>query len=315
MTSTKRGSFRAQHAQHLERVEEARIIEVLAGISMENDQKERSSVIAARRWKCFSFALMAALVVATSLLLSRTKTTASHSSALSTGNNDCTLSLGTYQGQEYMNSKETVEAPTCLLESKWMKVQKHSVILEERSDALIDDWLWIDYHDRINVLVEDERIPGQEERRFLVFEQTKYALDGQKSLAVVGGIVEPHEDARDAARREVQEEMNGIQCANFLHLGTYRTDVNRGMGRVHSFVATDCSRSLPLNDSPASGLIDSSNFRGEEVGAADSESQSLKSMSLQELRRDVTRGKFLEVQWSNTVTLALLSLEDAGVEG
>ena len=105
---------------------------------------------------------------------------------------------------------------------------------------VIHDWLVIDYHDRVNVLVEDEVQPGKE-RRFLVFEQSKYTLDSRVSLAVVGGIVEPGEEPQVAARREVEEEM-GMDCNEFHLLGRYRTDVNRGMGWVNSFLATQCGR-------------------------------------------------------------------------
>jgi ADP-ribose pyrophosphatase YjhB (NUDIX family) len=184
-----------------------------------------------------------------------------------------------------------------------MKVQQHSVKMADEQ-SLIHDWLWIDYHDRINVLVEDEaQQPGQE-RRFLVFQQTKYALEGRISMAVVGGIVEPHEDAQVAARREVEEEM-GMHCDHFHFLGRFRTDVNRGMGWVNSFLASHCSRSK--EKSHTIGLANAD--KGEEVGAADTERQDLKSITLQELREAATSGQFLEVQWSNTVSLALLHPE------
>ena len=90
--------------------------------------------------------------------------------------------------------------------------------------TLIDDWLFIDYHDRINVLVEDPE-NSEAETKFLVFRQTKYALEGRKSLAIVGGIIEPNEDATDAAAREVNEEL-GLDC-QLEPLGRFRTDVNR----------------------------------------------------------------------------------------
>ena len=167
---------------------------------------------------------------------------------------------------------------------------------------MFDDWLWIDYHDRINVLVEDKRINGQE-RNFLVFEQSKYALEGRKSLAIIGGVIEPGEKAEDAARREVDEEMNGLQCNNFHFLGRYRTDVNRGMGWVNGFLASDCSRETIKKDH--SFELDAE----EEVGAPDTERQDLRSISLTRLREAVRNGEFIEVQWTATVALALLHPE------
>ncbi|KAL3943653.1 MAG: hypothetical protein SGBAC_002273 [Bacillariaceae sp.] len=180
-----------------------------------------------------------------------------------------------------------------------MKVSQHSVKFPG-SNTVFDDWLWIDYHDRINVLVEDQRVPG-EERKFLVFEQSKYALEGRQSLAIIGGVIEPGEEAENAARREVAEEMDGLQCENFHFLGRYRTDVNRGMGWLNSFLATNCSRDRKAD----SFGIDEK----DEVGAPDTERQDLTSITLSRLKEASRNGEFLEVQWTATVALALMHPE------
>lgn len=216
----------------------------------------------------------------------------------------CAVSFGTYHGNVYNNKKSgTIAAPKCLVESKWMKVQQHTVRLPG-NDAVIDDWLWIDYHDRINVLVEAEASIGQKEPTFLVFEQSKYALEGRMSKAIIGGIVEPGENPEDAAMREVEEEM-GMHCKKINFLGRYRTDVNRGMGWVNSFLATNCSKKQ------SGGRSDLANVKGnaEEVGTADTERQDLRTITLTELRNAARAGEFLEVQWSATVALALLRPE------
>jgi ADP-ribose pyrophosphatase YjhB (NUDIX family) len=211
----------------------------------------------------------------------------------------CQISLGHYIGPVYHSPPSgTIGEPKCLLDSKWMQVNLHTVRFPG-TDTVFDDWMWIDYHDRINVVVEDETHFG-EERRFLVFEQTKYALDGRSSLAIVGGIIEPSEDAETAARREVYEEMDGLSCENFHFLGRYRTDVNRGMGWLNSFLATKCSRESKSNINHS--LTD-------EIGAADTEKQKLKSITLTELNEAARKGKFLEVQWTATVAQALLHPE------
>lgn len=256
--------------------------------------RERYTVIVARRWKYLSFALGAILAID---IVSRIAS----SRRIRAG--PCDVSFGTYRGQEYRNKKQTVGSSTCLLESKWMKIQQHTVKMTGQT-SLITDWLWIDYHDRINVIVEDETQTGKEERRFLVFEQSKYALEGKLSLAVVGGIVEPGEEPQVAARREVEEEM-GRDCNEFHFLGRFRTDVNRGMGWVNSYLATQCGRTKEADK--AEDAKDQSGK--EQVGSADTERQDLKSITLQELRDAVTNGQFLEVQWSNTVSLALLHPE------
>ena len=157
-------------------------------------------------------------------------------------------------------------------------------------------------------MVEAEAKLGQKERMFLVFEQSKYALEGRMSRAIIGGIIEPNEQAEHAARREVEEEM-GLQCRTFHFLGRFRTDVNRGMGWVNSFLATKCSKNKPGERSYEDNDKTSSATEEEEVGAADTERQDLKAITLAELRRAARGGEFLEVQWSATVALALLHPE------
>jgi 8-oxo-dGTP pyrophosphatase MutT (NUDIX family) len=245
----------------------------------------------------------------------------SSSSKEATKNNaSCEISLGKYKGPVYHSvDSGTIGEPKCLLDSKWIKVSLHTVKFPG-SDTTYDDWMWIDYHDRINVLVEDEttttngeKLSGkgeqqdeddeEEERRFLVFEQTKYALEGKKSLAIIGGIIEPGEDPETAARREVEEEMNGLVCKNFHFLGRYRTDVNRGMGWLNGFLATQCTRNNNNNNSEQKNK--DQDFIDNEIGAADTEKQKLVSLTLPELRKALAQGKFLEVQWTATVSQAL----------
>jgi len=216
--------------------------------------------------------------------------------------NACEISLGEYRGPIYHSVESgTIGKPKCLLDSKWLQVSIHNVKFPG-SDTIYDDWMWIDYHDRINVLVEDETKTGEmgkktEERRFLVFEQTKYALEGRKSLAIIGGIIEPGEDAETAARREVGEEMNGLVCENYHFLGRYRSDVNRGMGWLNGFLATQCTRNQLI--------LKKDHLLAEIIGAADTEKQNLISLTLAELKNALARGKFLEVQWTATVAQAL----------
>jgi ADP-ribose pyrophosphatase len=226
----------------------------------------------------------------------------------------CRISFGTYHGKVY-DTASRVGPRTCLVESKFLKVQQHQVKLpgKDGDGAVIPDWLWIDYHDRINVLVQAPPPPPPpppasqasppESPRFLVFEQTKYALEGRISLAIVGGIIEPGEEAPRAAEREVREEL-GVDCRNFHFLGRYRTDVNRGMGWTNAFLASQCQKgSAPSDAKNGAGEV-------EVVGAADSERQDVRTLSLTELKEAVQAGRFLEIQWSATVALALLHLEN-----
>lgn len=216
---------------------------------------------------------------------------------------DCTVSFGKYEGPSY--STDQTESSKCLVQNNWLRLMQHSVRLGSggsESSSLIGDWLFVDYHDRVNVLVEDETVRGEgATKRYRVLKQTKYALDGKESYAVVGGIIEPGEDEATAARREVREEM-GLVCDVLIPLGRYRTDVNRGMGWVNSFIASDCRRQAASSRNRGTG------GGAEEVGEADLERQDLISLTVNELRDAARNGRFVEVQWSNTVSLALLRL-------
>ncbi|CAJ1969228.1 unnamed protein product [Cylindrotheca closterium] len=247
----------------------------------------------------FAFLSMA-LFVALLLVIHSHSSNCDKSASAMRKSSSCEITFSEYKGHQYYNKESgSVGTPKCLVESKWMKLSQHNVKFPG-SNTVFDDWLWIDYHDRINVLVEDQRVSG-EERKFLVFEQSKYALEGRQSLAIIGGVIEPGEEAENAARREVAEEMNGLQCANFHFLGRYRTDVNRGMGWVNSFLATNCSR-----DQKAKSFgIDEK----DEVGAPDTERQDLTSITLSRLKEASRNGEFLEVQWTATVALALMHPE------
>jgi 8-oxo-dGTP pyrophosphatase MutT (NUDIX family) len=230
----------------------------------------------------------------------------------------------------------------CLVESPWMRVARHTVRLwrpkttistttktkgkgkDDHDDVVskvLDDWLWIDYHDRINVLVEappkqpssisDAAATTNMQSEYMILEQSKYALDNP-SLAIVGGIVEKDEYHLDAAKREVMEEME-VTCIRWTFLGNnggasgaggYRTDVNRGMGWVYPYLAEDCSYVA----SGGGGRIDDDGDIADVVGGRDVEERSVRRMTVDEVRDAVLDGRFVEVQWSNTVALAMLHL-------
>ena len=214
----------------------------------------------------------------------------------------CKVSLGKYNGPRYQKKGETLHV-ACLVESKWMLLSQHVVSLGGKSKGIIHDWLFVDYHDRINVLVEAWDDDDQtNDKRYVVFKQTKYAYSGD-SMAIVGGIIEPNEEPEVAARREVQEEMN-VNCERLISLGKYRTDVNRGMGWVHSFIASDCRE---MTDRESAN--DSEEIHVNQVGAADTEGQERILLTVAELRDAARNGEFVEVQWSNTVALALFRID------
>jgi hypothetical protein len=71
------------------------------------------------------------------------------------------------------------------------------------------------------------------------------------------------------------------------------------MGYTNSFVMMDCSYIK-------SGTGEQDSAKKEEVGESDKEQQDIVRMSTSQVRDAVRHGKFLEVQWSNTVALALM---------
>lgn len=210
----------------------------------------------------------------------------------------CSVSFGAFRGREY-HVKETVGAK-CLVESKFVKIQQHTVRFEN-AESDIPDWIWIDYHERVNVLVQTSEDGSNKDLRFRIMEQTKYALEGKTSAALVGGIVEPGEQPDVAARREVLEEMT-LDCRKFVFLGRFRTDVNRGMGWTNGFLAQQCTVGKPTDDA---------NDPQDQVGGADTEKQSFREITLPELRRLVLEGGFMEIQWTAIASLALLRLDNA----
>ena len=222
----------------------------------------------------------------------------------STLSSSCAISLGTYHGPEYQ-SVDTIGRPQCLVENKFLKLTQHKVRIpnedgdSSESDTIIPDWLFLEYHDTVNVLVEAPGRPGH----VVIFAQTKYALEGRTSLAVVGGMVEPAErhDPVTTARREVQEEM-GLHCTTFHSLGRYRTDVNRGAGWTNTYWATDCQHVTGSPDMGGAIAVNTEN----QVGALDTERQELQVISIPELVELVSQGDFVEIKWTATVALALL---------
>jgi 8-oxo-dGTP pyrophosphatase MutT (NUDIX family) len=220
-------------------------------------------------------------------------------SATSDDSSDCRISFGTYNGPKYLSEKFTRGNPKCLVQSKWMRLMQHSVQLT-KSSPVIEDWLWIDYHERVNVLVEAPTVTGapSQERQWLIFKQFKYALEDASTLAIIGGIIEHGETPMEAASREIQEELQ-VTCQSSTFLGRFRTDVNRGMGYTNSFVMMDCSYIR-------SGSEEQNGAKKEEVGESDQEQQDVIRMSTSQVKDAVRQGKFMEVQWSNTVALALM---------
>lgn len=174
---------------------------------------------------------------------------------------------------------KTTARRTMLHQPPWLAVEYRQVVLPDGST--IPDWPWVITPDYINVL------PQTEDGTFLVFRQGKYGLDGL-SLAPVGGYIEPGEEPLAAAQRELLEE-TGCQAGEWIELGRYLVDPNRGIATGYLYLARGTRPVQARN-------------------ADDLEEQQLLELSREELEAALERGEFKVLAWAAVVAFALRKL-------
>lgn len=162
---------------------------------------------------------------------------------------------------------------------KYLTVERRT--LELPDGRIIPDWPWLIMPDYINVVAITD------DDQFICFRQVKYAVEGT-SLAVVGGYLEPGEEPLAAAQRELREE-TGYAAREWLSLGRYVADANRGAGKGYAFLARGAYY--------AGGSI-----------ADDLEEQELLLLSRAEVETALANGEFKVMPWTTAVALALLKL-------
>ena len=159
---------------------------------------------------------------------------------------------------------------------KFLKVENHTVELPD--GRLIEDWMWVISLDFVNVMAET--VEGD----YLFFRQTKYAIKGT-SLAPVGGYIEPGEAPLDAARRELLEE-TGCEASDWIPLGVYPVEANRGVQNAHFFLARGARAvAAPVAD--------------------DLEEQEPLRLSREETAHALAAGEFKALPWAAIVALTL----------
>jgi ADP-ribose pyrophosphatase len=163
---------------------------------------------------------------------------------------------------------------------RFLTVEHHQV--EWPNGKVIDDWAWVITPNYVNVVTETE------DGRLLCFRQIKYALD-RPALAVVGGYLEPGENPLDAAKRELREE-GGYEAPEWIELGSYAVDANRGMGTGYFFLARRAR------------------FAGK-TESDDLEEQEPLLLTRQEVREGLLRGEFKVMAWAAAMALGLVRLE------
>ena len=181
-----------------------------------------------------------------------------------------------------MHAWKTLSRKTILDHSKYLSVENHAVELP--GGQVIPDWAWIITPDFVNVMAETS------DGKFIFFRQTKYALEGDV-LAPVGGFVDPGEKPFQAAKRELLEEV-GHEAAEWIHLGSYRIDPNRGVAMGHLYLA----RGARHVAKPTGG---------------DLEEQHMLELSRRDVESALANGEFKVIAWVTLVALALARLAKA----
>jgi ADP-ribose pyrophosphatase len=180
-----------------------------------------------------------------------------------------------------MQAWKTLSRRTILNHSKYLIVENHTVELPD--GRVISDWPWLITPDYVNVMAVTEM--GE----FLCFRQTKYAVDGT-SLAPVGGYLEPGEEPLAAAQRELLEE-TGYRAAEWIDLGRYAVDGNRGAGTAYLFLARHA-------------------YQVAQAEPDDLEELRLIHLSRPELEAALDAGEFKLVSWMAVVALGLRHMKD-----
>jgi ADP-ribose pyrophosphatase len=162
----------------------------------------------------------------------------------------------------------------------WLVVENH--VVELPGGQIIPDWTWVITPNFVNVVVQ------MQDGRYQFFRQWKYGFD-RISLAPIGGYIEPNEAPLSAAKRELLEEM-GCEADDWVDLGVYRVDANRGAGIANLFFARNAKKVA-------------------EPVAGDLEMQELITLTKDDVLQAIKKGDFRGLAWVANVALALLMAE------
>lgn len=178
-----------------------------------------------------------------------------------------------------MQKWKVIDKKIVLKSNKFLTVEMHKIQLPD--GRIIADWQWLITPDFVNIIAIDKN------GRFLLFRQNKYAVEGE-CIAPIGGYLEPGEDPLTGAKRELREE-TGYTTDNWLFIGDFVVDANRGCGRAFFYLALDAEKiAQPVKD--------------------DLEDQELIFLTKTELEDALDNGKFKILPWAAAIALALRKL-------
>jgi len=178
-----------------------------------------------------------------------------------------------------MKPWKTKNRITVLNNTPWLTVEHHTVELPD--GQIIPNWPWVTTPDYVNIVAMTEN------DLFLCFRQVKYGIEGD-TLGIVGGYINDDEKPLAAAQRELLEE-TGYESPDWLSLGSYLIDPNRGIATGHLFFARQ-ARYATLRD------------------ADDLEEQELLLLTRTELETALEHGEIKVLAWAAAVAFALRSL-------
>lgn len=131
-----------------------------------------------------------------------------------------------------MSFCKTISKQTVLERGKFLTVEDHQVELS--NGTVIKDWPWLITPDFINVVAITC------EGKFVCLRHPKYAIEGT-TLAPICGYIEPGENPLTAAKRELLEE-TGFTSNDWIDLGSFTVDANRGCGKGYFYLAKNASK-------------------------------------------------------------------------
>jgi len=174
-----------------------------------------------------------------------------------------------------MLSKENV-----ITGNKFLTIEKHKV--QAPDGTVINDWQIVITPNFVNIVAVTK------EDKFLILKQNKYASDGE-SLAPVGGYIEPEEDPLVAAKRELQEE-TGYASDEWIDMGNYIIDSNRGCGKAYLYLAKNI-------------------YKVSEPTEIDMELPEILFLTKPEIESAISKNQFKVLPWVTNILFALKQLK------